>query len=100
MWKLKVPPKIHTFLWLLAKNKLPTRDNLEKRKMGKPTDCVFCAQKESINHLFFECAVAQCVWAEFNSMFQQHISDFVSLAGHWVNHKTMAVLNLMSAAVL
>ena len=30
MWKLKVPPRIHIFLWLLANNKLLTRDNLAK----------------------------------------------------------------------
>ena len=30
MWKLKVPPRIHIFLWLLANNKLLTGDNLAK----------------------------------------------------------------------
>jgi hypothetical protein len=31
VWKLTVPPRVHFFLWLLSKNKLLTRDNLEKR---------------------------------------------------------------------
>jgi hypothetical protein len=31
VWSLKVPPRVHFFLWLLSKNKLLTRDNLEKR---------------------------------------------------------------------
>jgi hypothetical protein len=31
VWKIKVPPKIHFFLWLLFHNKLLTRDNLVKR---------------------------------------------------------------------
>jgi hypothetical protein len=28
IWKLKFAPKIHFFLWLMAHNKLLTRDNL------------------------------------------------------------------------
>jgi hypothetical protein len=31
VWKLKVPPRIHFFLWLLSNNKLLTRDNLEEK---------------------------------------------------------------------
>jgi len=32
VWKLNIPPKLQFFLWLLANNKLLTRDNLAKRK--------------------------------------------------------------------
>jgi hypothetical protein len=32
MWKIKVPPRIHIFLWLLANNKVLTRDNLVKMR--------------------------------------------------------------------
>ena len=32
VWKLKIPPRVQIFLWLLSKNKLLTRDNLAKRK--------------------------------------------------------------------
>jgi hypothetical protein len=35
VWKLRVPPKLHTFLWLLANNKTLTRDNLAKRREEK-----------------------------------------------------------------
>jgi hypothetical protein len=31
MWKIHVPPRLHIFLWLLANNKILTRDNLAKR---------------------------------------------------------------------
>jgi hypothetical protein len=34
VWKLKVSPKLHIFLWLLANNKTLTRDNLAKRRCG------------------------------------------------------------------
>jgi hypothetical protein len=47
VWKLKVPPKIHFFLWLLAHNKLLTRDNLSKRQNMDDLTCVFCNEIES-----------------------------------------------------
>jgi hypothetical protein len=39
MWKLKVPSHIHIFLWLLANNKLITRDNVAKRKEVNDKTC-------------------------------------------------------------
>lgn len=33
VWKIKVPPKIYFFLWLLFHNKLLTRDNLVRDKV-------------------------------------------------------------------
>ena len=27
IWDIKIPPRVHYFLWLLSKNKLLTRDN-------------------------------------------------------------------------
>jgi hypothetical protein len=41
MWKLKVPPIIQIFLWLLAKNKSLTRDNLAKRREVADKTCLF-----------------------------------------------------------
>jgi hypothetical protein len=32
VWKLRVPPRIHFFLWLLSNDKLLIRNNLEKRR--------------------------------------------------------------------
>jgi hypothetical protein len=33
MWKIPVPSRLHVFLWLLANNKVLTRDNLTKMKI-------------------------------------------------------------------
>lgn len=35
VWNLKIPPRVHFFLWLLSKNKLLTRDNLSLRKKSR-----------------------------------------------------------------
>jgi hypothetical protein len=50
------------FLWLLSKNMLLTRDNLEKRRRVDDTSCLFCLEKESGNHLFFDCVIARRAW--------------------------------------
>jgi hypothetical protein len=61
IWNVMVPPRIQLFLWLLAHNKLATVDNLNKKGLDKPVQCCFCAEKESIFHLFFECGVAKAI---------------------------------------
>jgi hypothetical protein len=53
MWKLKVPPRLQIFLWLLAKNKILTRGNLSKRREVSDKTCLFCNEMESVTHLFF-----------------------------------------------
>lgn len=53
IWNLKIPPRVHFFLWLLTKNKVLTRDNVSKRKSVDDERCLFCSEKETIIHLFF-----------------------------------------------
>ena len=101
IWKLRVPPKIHVFLWLLSKNKLMTRDNLRKRHIIKPLDCVYCLEQESCSHLFFECIVAKHLWAHIEEYFSSQIgSSFKSVARFWIATKKCSVLNTVSSAVL
>jgi hypothetical protein len=57
-----VPLRLHIFLWLLVNNKTLTRDNLVKRKNVDDESCLFCNDKESIQHFFFDCCVAKCMW--------------------------------------
>jgi hypothetical protein len=52
MWKIRVPSRIHIFLWLLANNKTLTRDNLAKRREVEDGSCLFCIEQESTKHLF------------------------------------------------
>jgi hypothetical protein len=59
-----VPLKVKVFLWLTAHESILTRDVLLHRGWrGKEANCVFCEGKESINHLFFECALAKYLWS-------------------------------------
>jgi hypothetical protein len=52
MYEKLESPRIHVFLWLFAKNKLPTRDNLSKRKTIDDKTCIFYSECESLVHLF------------------------------------------------
>jgi hypothetical protein len=51
-WRVKVQPRVHVLLWLLANNKLLTRDNLVKRQHVPDLRCIFCTESESVT-LFF-----------------------------------------------
>jgi hypothetical protein len=67
VWKLIVPHRIHFFLWLVSKNKLLTRDDLERQNLDDYT-CLFCTEKEYVHHLFFKCVIARKVWEEMSQM--------------------------------
>lgn len=68
VWKLLVPPRVHFFLWLLSMNKNLTRDNVEKRKKIDSNSCLFCNEKDTVNHLFFEYVAAQKIWEEVSEI--------------------------------
>jgi hypothetical protein len=71
IWDIKIPPRVQYFLWLLSKNKLLTRDNVGKRRKVDYEWCLFCDEKESVPHLFFDCAVVNSYGVVFlkSSMF-------------------------------
>jgi len=59
VWNLKIPPRVHFFWCLLTRKKNLTRDVTESR--GKKLDdntCLFCSERETSHHLFFDCVVA------------------------------------------
>jgi hypothetical protein len=62
IWKMKVPLKIRIFMWFLHRKVLLTKDNLAKRNWKGSKKCCFCAQDESIQHLFISCRLAKIVW--------------------------------------
>jgi hypothetical protein len=61
MWKISIPSWLHIFLWLLANNKVLTRDNLAKRRKVENICYLFRIEKEIVSHLFFDCFVAQSI---------------------------------------
>jgi hypothetical protein len=99
IWKLKIPPRIHVFLWLLSHNKIMTIENLLKRGISKPEACLLSSDNESVNHLFFDCVVAKRMWSYVECFFGYTIYNYESLASKWLTGKTSDCLNI-SAGVL
>lgn len=92
VWKLHIPPRVHIFLWLLAHNKLMTRDNLKKRNMDKPENCMFCSHNESVHRPLFDCIVAKQIWQEISLFFGVDVGhDFTSTAKYWLANSRHAV---------
>jgi hypothetical protein len=102
VWKIKIPPKIHFFLWLLFHNKLLTRDNLVKRQSVDDLTCVFCNELESCQHLFFDCVVASELWKEVCSVLEIGlvISNMHVVSSLWEDKKKNNSVNMIFAAVL
>jgi hypothetical protein len=101
VWKLDVPPRLHVFLWLLANNKLLTRDNLAKRRPVEDQACLFCSENETSHHLFFDCYVAKLVWPGISDMLGVSVGvDFESVARWWLNNNQNSVINVVCTTVL
>jgi hypothetical protein len=49
-------------MWYLTNNLAITTDNLVKKQWKGCLRCVACTLNESIQHLFFDCHIAKCVW--------------------------------------
>ena len=64
LWKLNVPPKVRMFLWRACANVLPTKENLNRRRIQVDPQCEICCQQpKSVGHLLWECSLAQNLWA-------------------------------------
>jgi hypothetical protein len=85
IWKIGVPPKVQMFLWVLSHKKLATIDNMRKRGIDKPEQCSFCAEKESIMHLFFECVAAKVIWGYVSEFLGFDFGkEYLSIATKWL----------------
>jgi len=101
VWSLKIPPRVHFFLWLLAKNKVLTRDNLSLRRKVEDESCLFCNEKESVFHLFFDCVVAKQIWVYISECFGFNVGmNFESIGNMWLSRKKFIVHNILTSAVL
>jgi hypothetical protein len=69
IWKAKLPLKIKIFLWQMAKGKMPTNDQIQRRHGNLDGKCALCGQVESINHIFFSCVLASFMWSGIREAF-------------------------------
>ena len=67
IWKTKCVMKIKVFAWLLFRDRLNTRDMLDRRHCAKENDdltCELCQNniRETREHLFFFCLFSKLCW--------------------------------------
>ena len=101
VWKLNIPSRVQFFLLLLSNNKVLTRDNLAKRRELNDPTCLFCNDKESFTHLFFQCYVASNVWKYISGWLNKGVGvDFESVASLWIANKKYMVCNIVTSTVI
>jgi len=65
LWHKQVPLKVSVFVWRLLRNRLPTKDNLLRRRIIQhdDTSCVGrCGSPETADHLLFRCDHFGLLW--------------------------------------
>jgi len=65
VWHKNIPSKVSLFMWRLLRNRLPTRDNLVRRRVILLSDSVCvsgCGDHETAIHLFLGCNVFSTLW--------------------------------------
>jgi hypothetical protein len=70
IWKSEVLHKQKVFVWLLLVDRLNTRDMMDRRNwhLHSGVDCETCSghERETREHLFFNCRFAQKIWHFLN----------------------------------
>jgi hypothetical protein len=85
IWKMKVPLKIKIFMWFLHRKEILTKDNLIRRNWIGRESCCFCDEKESIQHLFFDCLFAKVIWRLIHMTFGlSPPRNINNLFGNWL----------------
>jgi hypothetical protein len=72
IWKSGVPSKVCAFSWQLLLERVPTRDNLQRRGVMNLENalCPLCLEEvETARHLFLDCRVAAGIWYNINRWF-------------------------------
>jgi len=87
IWHKDVPLKVSLFAWRLFRNRLPTKDNLSRRRVI-PHDaqlCVTgCSNIESTNNLFLGCIVLNSIWHLVCNWIGFASVDPLGISGHFL----------------
>lgn len=82
LWKCWAPRRMTVIAWKILKQRIATRDNLNRRgllSMEDDVSCPFCKQApESSMHILFECSSSAALWSE--------ILSWMEVAGAFHNH--------------
>ena len=70
LWHQRIPLKIACFTWLMARGRILTWDQLQKKGFQGPGICILCKRNlEDISHLFLYCPISVRILAYFAAKF-------------------------------
>jgi hypothetical protein len=81
---MKVPLKIFFFMWFLHRKRVLTKDNLIKRIWTVNETCCFYDNKESRQHIFFECPFAKIVWRIIYDIWVSSTKNITNIYRNWL----------------
>ena len=73
---------------------------MAKRQKVEVDSCLFCDEKETAQHLFFDCVVAKQMWIVISQATNVHINSYDSVGAKWLPDRKFAVVNIISSAAL
>ena len=77
------------------------RDSLTKRRKVDDSSCLLCCEYESVQHLFFDCAVAKQLWSMLPDILKVNIGGSLDDVGKfWQSNKRHGLLNMVTFAAL
>lgn len=94
VWLKQVPLKVSVFVWRLLRNRLPTKDNLERRRVLHHEDstCIGgCDSQETMAHLILGCPVFGSLWhliyqwVSVSFISPESVADHLHQFGHLPN---------------
>lgn len=88
--KLRIPPTVRLFLFLLIKGKVLTRDVMRRRNFHCGLECEMCNlnQPETAIHLFFSMRVSSIHLDETRNGHQQWVSDGTRSLGEGIHQRS------------
>jgi hypothetical protein len=69
LWSAKLPLKIKIFLWQMARGRLPSNEQINRRHGASNGRCALCGRIESVDHIFFTCDLAAFAWSGIREAF-------------------------------
>ncbi|XP_071689333.1 uncharacterized protein [Rutidosis leptorrhynchoides] len=81
VWFKGIPRKVNILIWRLARDRLPTRQNLSRRCVEiDQIRCVMCNNSgiESISHVMFDCLCAKDIWRRVRMWVNVSMPNFVN----------------------
>ena len=94
VWHKLIPSKVSLFVWRLLRDKLPTKDNLARRRVIQATNTAYttaCGNLETATHLFLGCDIHSSLWllvlhwlgisTVLSGELRQHFMQFIHMVG-------------------